>query len=223
MHNGAVPGAAGDSRRHPNITDAEGPSGRKLPRRVQLQRVHGCGHAQVARLTSPSRRRRPAFSAVVSPLVSGGLEGGRRRGRVYRGHFWVGAVGLAVAEGSRRRGAAKIIGVDLNLKKFEIGKKFGLTDFVNPTEIGEKSLDELVPYNVRVIKEMTNGGADYCFECIGLALMKDAAVLMGAGKPLFLGWKCTASPCPSNLPDLEGRCIMGSLFGGIKAKVTFQP
>ncbi|CAN0892778.1 Alcohol dehydrogenase-like 1 [Linum grandiflorum] len=82
--------------------------------------------------------------------------------------FGLGAVGLAVAEGARIRGASKIIGVDLNPAKFELGKKFGITDFVNPTTTGEKRVSE-------VIKEMTDGGADYCFECIGLAsLMADA-------------------------------------------------
>ncbi|XVF64815.1 hypothetical protein PTKIN_Ptkin09bG0196800 [Pterospermum kingtungense] len=82
--------------------------------------------------------------------------------------FGLGAVGLAVAEGARLRGAAKIIGVDLNPEKFEIGKKFGVTDFINPSTCGEKNVSE-------VIKEITDGGADYCFECIGLAsVMEDA-------------------------------------------------
>ncbi|KAF8404644.1 hypothetical protein HHK36_009532 [Tetracentron sinense] len=76
--------------------------------------------------------------------------------------FGLGAVGLAVAEGASIRGASKIIGVDLNKEKFEIGKKFGVTDFINPSECGERPVHE-------VIKEMTDGGADYCFECIGLA------------------------------------------------------
>ncbi|KAL7245618.1 hypothetical protein ACSBR2_000863 [Camellia fascicularis] len=82
--------------------------------------------------------------------------------------FGLGTVGLAVAEGARLLGASKIIGVDLNPEKFEIGKKFGVTDFVNPTNCSEKSV-------AQVIKEMTDGGADYCFECIGLAsLVPDA-------------------------------------------------
>ncbi|XP_024005438.1 alcohol dehydrogenase-like 5 isoform X2 [Eutrema salsugineum] len=56
--------------------------------------------------------------------------------------FGLGAVGLAVGEGARLRGAAKIIGVDLNPKKFELGKKFGFTDFVNPTFCGEQKISE---------------------------------------------------------------------------------
>ncbi|KAK4551606.1 hypothetical protein RGQ29_032331 [Quercus rubra] len=64
--------------------------------------------------------------------------------------FGLGPVGLAVAEGARQRGALKIIAVDLNPEKFDIGKKFGVTDFVNPETCGEKSVSE-------VIKELTNG------------------------------------------------------------------
>ncbi|XP_019190376.1 PREDICTED: alcohol dehydrogenase-like 1 isoform X1 [Ipomoea nil] len=56
--------------------------------------------------------------------------------------FGLGAVGLAVAEGARLRGASKIIGVDLIPEKFELGKKFGLTDFINPTNCGESSVAE---------------------------------------------------------------------------------
>ncbi|KAG0480334.1 hypothetical protein HPP92_011192 [Vanilla planifolia] len=161
----------------------------------------------------------PEKACLLSCGVSTGVGAAWKVAAVEEGStvaiFGLGAVGLAVAEGSRRRGAAKIIGVDLNPEKFEIGKKFGLTDFVNPTEIGEKSLDE-------IIKEMTNGGADYCFECIGLAsLMKDAfySSRMGAGKTIILGVEMHGEPVSiESTRLLEGRCIMGSLFGGIKAK-----
>ncbi|XP_008804784.2 alcohol dehydrogenase-like 7 isoform X1 [Phoenix dactylifera] len=129
--------------------------------------------------------------------------------------FGLGAVGLAVAEGARLRGASKIIGVDLNPEKFELGKKFGLTDFVNPKEIGERTVSE-------VIIEMTNRGADYCFECIGLAsLMNDAfqSSRPGWGKTIILGVEMHGSPlCVSSAEILNGKCIMGTLFGGIKAK-----
>ncbi|KAM4075201.1 hypothetical protein ACB094_10G150800 [Castanea mollissima] len=81
--------------------------------------------------------------------------------------FGLGPVGLAVAEGARQRGALKIIAVDLNPEKFDIGKKFGVTDFINPKTCGEKS----------VSKELTDGGADYCFECIGLASLMQEAFL----------------------------------------------
>ncbi|KAI3842398.1 hypothetical protein MKW92_047557 [Papaver armeniacum] len=129
--------------------------------------------------------------------------------------FGLGAVGLAVAEGARTRGASKIIGVDLNPEKFETGKKFGVTDFINPKDYGDKPVSE-------VIKEMTDGGADYCFECIGLAsLMKDAftSCRAGWGKTIVLGVEMHGAPLSINTYELlRGKRIEGSLFGGIKAK-----
>uniref|UniRef100_A0A0E0LNH8 Alcohol dehydrogenase-like C-terminal domain-containing protein n=1 Tax=Oryza punctata TaxID=4537 RepID=A0A0E0LNH8_ORYPU len=75
--------------------------------------------------------------------------------------FGLGAVGLAVAQGARMRGAKRIIGVDVNPDKFDVGKRLGMTDFINPNDTGGKTVSE-------VIKEITGGGgADYCFECIG--------------------------------------------------------
>ncbi|OMO94486.1 Alcohol dehydrogenase superfamily, zinc-type [Corchorus capsularis] len=56
--------------------------------------------------------------------------------------FGLGAVGLAVVEGARLRGASKIIGVDLNPEKEEIGKQFGVTDFINPSTCGDKKVSE---------------------------------------------------------------------------------
>ncbi|XP_047320423.1 alcohol dehydrogenase-like 2 [Impatiens glandulifera] len=129
--------------------------------------------------------------------------------------FGLGAVGLAVAEGARLRGASKIIGVDLNPNKFEIGKKFGVTDFINPSTIKEKSISE-------VIQEMTDGGADYCFECIGLSsLMSEAfsSSRLGWGKTMIVGFDGHSPTLDLNLLDLlKGRTVSGSLMGGIKPK-----
>ncbi|CAN1233796.1 Alcohol dehydrogenase-like 2 [Linum perenne] len=133
--------------------------------------------------------------------------------------FGLGAVGLAVAEGARIRGASKIIGVDLNPAKFELGKKFGLTDFINPKTIGEKSVSE-------VIKEMTDGGADYCFECIGLAsLMTDAfsSSREGWGKTVIVGIEMHGSPLLVNPYELvRGRSISGTYFGGLKPRTDIS-
>ncbi|KAH9690627.1 alcohol dehydrogenase-like 2 [Citrus sinensis] len=57
--------------------------------------------------------------------------------------FGLGAVGLAVAEGARLNRASKIIGVDINPEKFEIGKKFGITDFINPATCGDKTVSQV--------------------------------------------------------------------------------
>ncbi|XP_038716547.1 alcohol dehydrogenase-like 2 [Tripterygium wilfordii] len=129
--------------------------------------------------------------------------------------FGLGAVGLAVAEGARLRRASKIIGIDLNPGKFEIGKEFGVTNFINPSSCGDKPVSE-------VIKEMTDGGADYCFECIGLAsLMEDAfrSSRVGWGKTVILGVEAHGLPVSLNCSEiLNGRSFSGSLYGGIKPK-----
>ncbi|KAK7410507.1 hypothetical protein VNO78_01331 [Psophocarpus tetragonolobus] len=129
--------------------------------------------------------------------------------------FGLGTVGLAVAVAAKQRGASKIIGIDLNDQKFEIGKGFGVTDFVNPSTCKDKSVSE-------VIKEMTDGGADYCFECIGLAsLMADAfnSSRDGWGKTVILGVEMHGAPVALNPYELvRGKIVTGSLFGGIKPK-----
>lgn len=132
--------------------------------------------------------------------------------------FGLGTVGMAVAVAAKQRGASKIIGIDLNPEKFEIGKRFGITDFVNPSDCKEKekSVSE-------VIKEMTDGGADYCFECIGLAsLMADAfnSSRDGWGKTIILGVEMHGSPLSlSPYGLLRGKTVTGSFFGGIKPKI----
>ncbi|XP_051126551.1 alcohol dehydrogenase-like 2 isoform X2 [Andrographis paniculata] len=129
--------------------------------------------------------------------------------------FGLGTVGLAVAEGARLRGASKIIGVDINPNKFEIGKKFGVTHFINPTSCTEKTVCQM-------IKELTGEGADYCFECIGLApLMNEAFVSSrkGCGKTIIIGVEMTGTPLSINTYVLlEGRGISGCRLGGYKPK-----
>jgi len=73
--------------------------------------------------------------------------------------FGLGGIGLNVVQGARIAGADKIVGVDLNPAKKELAKRFGMTHFVNPSEVE----GDLVPYLV----DITDGGADYSFECIG--------------------------------------------------------
>nr|XP_007141579.1 hypothetical protein PHAVU_008G2078000g [Phaseolus vulgaris]ESW13573.1 hypothetical protein PHAVU_008G2078000g [Phaseolus vulgaris] len=129
--------------------------------------------------------------------------------------FGLGSIGLAVAEGARLCGATKIIGVDVNPEKYEIGKKFGLTDFVHAGESEDKSVSQ-------IIIEMTGGGADYCFECAGKAsLMEEAytSCRKGWGKTIVLGMdkpsKLTLS-CSELL--VSGKSLKGCLFGGLKPK-----
>ncbi|KAF3586515.1 hypothetical protein F2Q69_00027337, partial [Brassica cretica] len=159
-------------------------------------------------------------AALLSCGVSTGVGAAWKVANVEEGStvavFGLGAVGLAAAEGARLRGAAKIIGVDLNPDKFELGKKFGFTDFVNPTLCGEKKVSE-------VIKEMTGGGVDYSFECVGLPSILSEAFIStrtGSGKTVMLGMGKHAAPISLGSFDLlSGRTICGSLFGGLKSKL----
>ena len=81
--------------------------------------------------------------------------------------FGLGGIGLNVIQGAKMVGADMIVGVDINPSKRAIAEKFGMTHFVNPRELDQ----DLVPYLV----ELTDGGADYSFECIGnINIMRQA-------------------------------------------------
>ncbi|KAJ4807104.1 alcohol dehydrogenase [Rhynchospora pubera] len=128
--------------------------------------------------------------------------------------FGLGAVGLAVAEGSRLRGASKIIGVDINPDKFAKGEEMGITDFINSKECNK-------PVN-QVIKEMTNGGVDYSFECAGnLDVLREAFISThdGWGRTIVLGIHPTPRMLPLHPMELfDGRRITGCVFGDFKGK-----
>ncbi|KAL9254511.1 Alcohol dehydrogenase-like 2-like protein [Drosera capensis] len=128
--------------------------------------------------------------------------------------FGLGAIGLGAAEGARLQGASKIIGIDLNPAKFEIAKKFGVTDVINPKECGEKTVSQ-------VVKELTKGGADYCFECVGLVSLVQEAFESSrpGGKTIVVGADMTGAPLQLSLLNLlSGRCVSGSMLGGVKPK-----
>lgn len=83
--------------------------------------------------------------------------------------FGAGCVGLSVIQGAVKNQAGKIIVVDVNDKKEEWGKKFGGTDFVNPTKLGKQTIQEK-------LVEMTDGGCDYTFDCTGNVQVMRAAL-----------------------------------------------
>uniref|UniRef100_A0A0A9CK84 Alcohol dehydrogenase-like C-terminal domain-containing protein n=1 Tax=Arundo donax TaxID=35708 RepID=A0A0A9CK84_ARUDO len=128
--------------------------------------------------------------------------------------FGLGAVGLAVAEGARLRGAARIIGVDINPEKFSKGKEMGVTDFINSKACG-KPVHE-------VIREMTDGGVDYSFECTGINdVLREAFVSThdGWGLTVVLGIHATPKMMPLHPMELfDGRRITGCIFGDFKGK-----
>ncbi|OIW20421.1 hypothetical protein TanjilG_11120 [Lupinus angustifolius] len=162
----------------------------------------------------------PNRACLLTCGIAAGIGAAWRRAGVEPGStvaiFGLGYVGLAVVEGARLCGATRIIGVDVNPEKNEIGKKFGLTDFVNPRECGKKPVSQ-------VIIEITGGGADYCFECVGIeSLVHEAyaSCRKGWGKTIVLGLcKVGARLSLSSSEVLhDGKTLMGALFGGLKPK-----
>ncbi|GAB4832985.1 hypothetical protein Ancab_007006 [Ancistrocladus abbreviatus] len=162
----------------------------------------------------------PNRACLLSCGVSTGFGAAWRTANVEAGStvaiFGLGVIGLAVAEGARLCGATRIIGVDVNFEKFEIGKRFGVTDFVNPSSCGTKSVSQ-------VISEMTDGGADYCFECVGRASLVQEAFACSRkawGKTVVLGVDKPGSELTFSSSEVlhSGKTLTGSLFGGLKAK-----
>jgi len=125
----------------------------------------------------------------------------------------LGAVGLATVMGCKSAGATRIIGVDINNDKFEVAKKFGATEFVNPKEIKGTTEDEII--------RITDGGCDYTFECIGnIHTMKSALISChkGWGQSVIIGvaGKGQEISCKPFLL-VTGRVWKGTAFGGYKS------
>lgn len=128
--------------------------------------------------------------------------------------FGLGGIGLNVIQGAKMVGANKIIGVDLNTDKKAIAEKFGMTHFVNPQEIQ----GDLVSYLV----ELTDGGADYSFECIGnVKVMRQALECChkGWGVSVIIGVAGAGEEISTRPFQLvTGRVWKGTAFGGAKSR-----
>ncbi len=128
--------------------------------------------------------------------------------------FGLGGIGLNVIQGARMVGANMIVGVDLNPQKQRLAEQLGMTHFVNPREIE----GDLVAYLV----ELTGGGADYSFECIGnVNVMRQALECChkGWGKSTIIGVAGAGQEISTRSFQLvTGRVWMGSAFGGAKGR-----
>ena len=128
--------------------------------------------------------------------------------------FGLGGIGLNVIQGARMVGADKIIGVDLNPARKEIAEKFGMTHFVNPKEVES----DLVPYLV----DLTGGGADYSFECIGnVNTMRQAleCAHKGWGESIIIGVAGAGQEISTRPFQLvTGRSWRGTAFGGARGR-----
>ena len=126
--------------------------------------------------------------------------------------FGLGGIGLNVIQGARMVGADKIIGVDINPHRNDIAKKFGMTDFINPNECDV----------MEVIMDLTNGGADYSFECIGnVNTMRQALECChkGWGESIIIGVAGAGKEISTRPFQLvTGRVWRGTAFGGARGR-----
>jgi S-(hydroxymethyl)glutathione dehydrogenase/alcohol dehydrogenase len=129
--------------------------------------------------------------------------------------FGLGGIGLNVIQGARMVGADKIIGVDLNPKKGEFARQFGMTDFINPDEVGRDNV-------VQAILDLTGGGADFSFECIGnVHTMRQALECChrGWGESIIIGVAGAGQEISTRPFQLvTGRVWKGSAFGGARGR-----
>jgi S-(hydroxymethyl)glutathione dehydrogenase / alcohol dehydrogenase len=128
--------------------------------------------------------------------------------------FGLGGIGLNVIQGARMAGANMIVGVDLNPARQTLATKLGMTHFVNPTEVA----GDLVPYLV----DLTKGGADYSFECIGnVKVMRQALECChkGWGVSVIIGVAGAGQEIATRPFQLvTGRVWKGSAFGGARGR-----
>ena len=128
--------------------------------------------------------------------------------------FGLGGIGLNVVQGLRLVGADMIVGVDLNASKRELAEKFGMTHFVNPSEVEGDLVDYLV--------NLTKGGADYSFECIGnVEVMRTAleCAHKGWGESIIIGVAGAGQEIKTRPFQLvTGRVWRGTAFGGAKGR-----
>jgi S-(hydroxymethyl)glutathione dehydrogenase/alcohol dehydrogenase len=129
--------------------------------------------------------------------------------------FGLGGIGLNVIQAARMVGADKIIGVDLNPSKIEMAKKFGMTHFVNPDQVGRDKV-------VQAIVDITGGGADFSFECIGnVHTMRQALECChrGWGESIIIGVAPAGAEISTRPFQLvTGRVWKGSAFGGARGR-----
>jgi S-(hydroxymethyl)glutathione dehydrogenase/alcohol dehydrogenase len=127
--------------------------------------------------------------------------------------FGLGGIGLNVIQGAKMVGADKIIGIDLNPNREAMARRFGMTHFLNP---------KAHPNIVDAVQQLTDGGADYSFECIGnTTTMRQALECChkGWGKSVIIGVAAAGQEIATRPFQLvTGRVWMGSAFGGARGR-----
>ena len=127
--------------------------------------------------------------------------------------FGLGGIGLNVIQGAQMVGANKIIGIDINEDKTNLATQFGMTDFINPNNVDDV---------VEAILDLTNGGADYSFECIGnVNTMRQAleSCHKGWGESIIIGVAGAGQEISTRPFQLVTRRVWrGSAFGGARGR-----
>jgi S-(hydroxymethyl)glutathione dehydrogenase/alcohol dehydrogenase len=127
--------------------------------------------------------------------------------------FGLGGIGLNVIQGARLVGADKIIGIDLNPEKRALAEKFGMTDFINPADVDDV---------VAAVIDVTDGGVDYSFECIGnVQTMRQALECChkGWGESIIIGVAGAGQEIATRPFQLvTGRVWRGTAFGGARGR-----
>jgi len=129
--------------------------------------------------------------------------------------FGLGGIGLNVLQGARMAGADKIIGIDLNPARVEMARRFGMTHFINPDEVGRDKV-------VQAVVDLTGGGADFSFECIGnVHTMRQALECChrGWGESIIIGVAGAGQEISTRPFQLvTGRVWKGTAFGGARGR-----
>jgi S-(hydroxymethyl)glutathione dehydrogenase/alcohol dehydrogenase len=127
--------------------------------------------------------------------------------------FGLGGIGLSVIQGAKMAQAGKIIAIDINPDKFSLAEKFGATHCLNPND-GSFIVDKII--------ELTDGGVDYSFECVGnVKLMRQALECChkGWGESIIIGVAAGGEEISTRPFQLvTGRVWRGSAFGGVKGR-----
>lgn len=127
--------------------------------------------------------------------------------------FGLGGIGLNVIQGAKFAGAARIVGVDINPDREEWGRKFGMTDFVNPKDVGDI---------VQHLIAMTDGGGDYTFDCTGNTVVMRQALEVahrGWGESIIIGVAEAGKEIATRPFQLvTGRVWKGTAFGGARGR-----
>jgi len=129
--------------------------------------------------------------------------------------FGMGGIGLSVVQGAVMAKASRIVCIDMNPDKFEMAKLLGATDFINPKDYPDTPIQQ-------VIVDLTNGGVDYSFECIGnVHVMRSALECChkGWGESIIIGVAGAGQEISTRPFQLvTGRVWRGSAFGGVKGR-----